>query len=248
MTTFRFKVASLFCVLWAFNAVADTELLNRRLGELESRLISIEELLERELRQSEQLKTKLDALAVAIHTEGGVTSKNTSKNTAKNTSKPTAKSAAKTTTKTDSKPDPDPKPEPKPEVFTLPKGTPQQQYKFATDLLLKKQYSTATKALNAFIVAHPKNGLVANARYWLGEAYYVQGDYQTAVQTFAAAYKDDEKGAKAEDNLLKMALSLRKLGNKDESCKVFASLKQRLAKKSKLFQDKVKKEAASCPN
>ena len=55
-----------------------------------------------------------------------------------------------------------------------------------------------------FIAKYPKHPLVANAQYWIGEAYYVQHDYRQAQTEFQKVLKTAPGSAKAGDALLKI--------------------------------------------
>ena len=66
--------------------------------------------------------------------------------------------------------------------------------------------------------------MASNARYWLAETYYVENDYEDAAREFAVAYKKDPKGSKAQDNLLKLALSLKGLDRDKDACVALAQL------------------------
>jgi len=68
------------------------------------------------------------------------------------------------------------------------------------------------------------NSLAGNAQYWLGETYYVQGDYRQAAQSFLKGYREYPKGRKAADSLLKLGLSLNRLGQKEQACAAFGQL------------------------
>jgi tol-pal system protein YbgF len=96
---------------------------------------------------------------------------------------------------------------------------------------------------------YPGHPLTANAQYWLGETYYVRGNYKEAARTFAQGYQDYPKSGKAEDSLYKLALSLGKMGRKDDAClslrqmeKVYAADSGPLHAK---MQDQIKQLA--CP-
>ena len=95
-----------------------------------------------------------------------------------------------------------------------------------------EEYAEAEQALGAFIDRYPDDPLAGNAQYWLGETYYVRGDYQQAAVTFAEAYKNYPNGAKAPDNLLKLGLSLASLGNSADACGTFAELMRRYPESS----------------
>ncbi len=128
----------------------------------------------------------------------------------------------------------------------LPDGTPEEQYQYAFGLLRQANYGDAEVALKTFVDRYPENQLTGNALYWLGETYYVRGDYQTAAITFAEAYKSYPDGAKAPDNLLKLGLSLASLNAVDDACGTFSELERRypnaspsIARRAKLERQKL---------
>ena len=55
-----------------------------------------------------------------------------------------------------------------------------------------------------FMAKYPKHPLVANAQYWIGEAYYVQHDYRQAQTEFQKVLDIAPGSAKAGDALLKI--------------------------------------------
>ncbi len=109
----------------------------------------------------------------------------------------------------------------------LPSGTPKEQYARAFGLLSQANYSDAEVALSAFVEQNPSDPLAGNAKYWLGETYYVRGDYQQAAVTFAEAYQEYPDNTKAPDNLLKLGLALGALGNKSDACGTLSELLKR---------------------
>jgi tol-pal system protein YbgF len=100
----------------------------------------------------------------------------------------------------------------------LPAGTPKQQYEFAFDFLKRQDYPRAESALRQFLQAHPKDALAGNAQYWLGETYYVRGDFQQAAVEFMGGYQKYPKTNKGPDNLLKLGMSMSKLNQKEGAC------------------------------
>ena len=110
---------------------------------------------------------------------------------------------------------------------TLPAGTPQQQYDYAFGLLRQANYDAAEQALAAFIQQNPGDPLAANAKYWLGETYYVRGNYNEAARAFGVSYQEHPQGPKATDSLLKLGLSLSLLGRNADACAVFVELEGR---------------------
>ena len=106
----------------------------------------------------------------------------------------------------------------------LPAGSAKDQYTYAFNLLRQTNYDQAEIALKEFIKAHGDNPLAGNARYWLGETFYVRADYQQAAQVFFEGFQADPKGAKAPDMLLKLGMSLNQLGKKKEACATYGKV------------------------
>lgn len=100
----------------------------------------------------------------------------------------------------------------------VPLGTPAAQYDYAFNLLQASEFNQAQKALQEFLDNHENHELASNAQYWLAETYYVQENYQRAAVEFLKGYQNYPKSPKETDNLLKLALSLARLGNKQEAC------------------------------
>ena len=106
----------------------------------------------------------------------------------------------------------------------LPGGTVKEQYAYAFGLLRQANYDRAEQALQEFLGLHPKEPLASNARYWLGETYYVRAAYVQAAEIFLEGYQADPKGPKAPDSLLKLGMSLAGLDKKREACAAFEKL------------------------
>ena len=79
----------------------------------------------------------------------------------------------------------------------LPGATADEQYQYAFGLLRENRYDDAEKALRTFIIENPEHQLTGNANYWLGETYYVRGDYKNAAITFAQGVKNYPQSGKA---------------------------------------------------
>ena len=106
----------------------------------------------------------------------------------------------------------------------LPAGKPKDQYTFALNLLRQTKYKDAEQALAQFIATRAEHPLAGNARYWLGETYYVQKDYEQAAQTFFNGYRVSPSNVKAPDMLLKLGMSLFQIKKPKEACATFDKL------------------------
>lgn len=91
-------------------------------------------------------------------------------------------------------------------------------YRDAFNLLKKADYPAAETAFKAFLQKYGDTEYAGNAQYWLGETYYVRGQFDQAAVAFADGYKKYRKGPKAPDSLLKLGFSMRKLNQNDKAC------------------------------
>jgi tol-pal system protein YbgF len=103
-------------------------------------------------------------------------------------------------------------------------GDPKQAYETAYGYLLQRDYGSAESAFTDFLKKFPSDSLSGNAQYWLGETYFVRGQYKAAAAAFLKGYQTYSQSGKAADSLLKLAMSLDRLGQKDAACSSFAEL------------------------
>ena len=89
---------------------------------------------------------------------------------------------------------------------------PKQLYETAYGYLLQRDYGAAEAAFDEFLRRHPNDPLAGNAQYWLGESLYVRGQYRAAAGAFLKGYQTYARSAKAPESLLKLAMSLQRLG------------------------------------
>lgn len=101
---------------------------------------------------------------------------------------------------------------------------PKALYEQAYGQLLKEDYAGAEIKFAEFLKKHPKNGLAGNAQFWLAESYFLRGQFREAAQNFLKSYQTYKGSTKAPDSLLKLAMSLKKLGKKDAACTTLQEL------------------------
>lgn len=106
-------------------------------------------------------------------------------------------------------------------------GDPKQVYETAYGYLLQQDYVSAESAFGDFLSKFPQDGLASNAQYWLGETYFVRGQYKSAANAFLKGYETYRTGSKAPDSLLKLAMSLDRLGQRDAACSSLSELTAR---------------------
>ena len=105
-------------------------------------------------------------------------------------------------------PPPQAKQEKKPTV------TAEQLYQEALDLIRKqKKFAEGRKMLESFIKKYPEHDLYINALYWIGEAYYGEQKYESAILQFQDVISKYPSNAKAPAAMLKQALAFNALGD-----------------------------------
>jgi tol-pal system protein YbgF len=110
------------------------------------------------------------------------------------------------------------------ETVSLAPESPETLYERSNESLLRRQFGDAEAGFSNFVSKYPEHSLAGSAQYWLGETYYVQGDFRQAAQNFLQGYKGYPKSRRAPDSLLKLGISLNKLGQTQQACAAFGAL------------------------
>jgi tol-pal system protein YbgF len=97
-------------------------------------------------------------------------------------------------------------------------------YDAGYNYLMASDYVSAEATFRSFLRNYPQDGLSGNAQYWLGETYFARGDYRKAAHEFLKGYKTYKTSAKAPDNLLKLGMSLQRLGQSEAACQTYTQL------------------------
>jgi tol-pal system protein YbgF len=111
-----------------------------------------------------------------------------------------------------------------PEAGSSTGGSAEKLYQGGYESLLGRRFGDAEGSFKMFVDRHRDHPLASDAQYWLGETYYVQGDYKQAAQSFLKGYRDYPDGRKAPDTLFKLALSLQQLEQTSQACSTFAEV------------------------
>lgn len=119
---------------------------------------------------------------------------------------------------------------------------PKQLYETAYGYLMQRDYGAAQAAFEDFLKRYPNDSLAGNAQYWLGEAYFVRGAYKDAAGAFLKGYQNYAGNARAADSLLKLAMSLDRLGQTDAACSSFAELSTRFPNAPENVRSRAKAE------
>lgn len=88
----------------------------------------------------------------------------------------------------------------------------------------REKYEDAIRGFNDFLKYCGTHEAAADARFWIGEAYYSMENYKEAIAQFEMLIKDYPKSVKRAGAMYKMARSHEELGQKNEAKKNFEKL------------------------
>lgn len=94
-----------------------------------------------------------------------------------------------------------------------PPPNPDNNYKLALETLRAGEVGKARDMFTAFIEQFPSHKLIPNAKYWIGESYYLEKNYEQAIVEFQNVIKEFPGKEKTSAAMLKQALSFRELGD-----------------------------------
>ena len=120
-------------------------------------------------------------------------------------------------------------------------------FKQAQSSYRSRDFSGAVSGFRTFVTRHRQHELADDAQFLLGEAYYAQGNWKQAAQTYLVGYQNFPKSDKRGSNLLKLGMALNKLGQKKQACSTFAEVNKKFGKKASLRNTSLKEmQRAGC--
>ncbi|HEX8164761.1 MAG TPA: tol-pal system protein YbgF [Beijerinckiaceae bacterium] len=131
---------------------------------------------------------------------------------------------------------------PAPSVAATGTGDARMDYDAAYAYILQRQYEQAEMGLRQFIQSHPRDRLVPDAVYWLGETYLQRNRPREAAEQFLKVSTEHARAAKAPDAMLKLGISLNALGAREQACATFAELGRKYPEASGSVRQGVERE------
>lgn len=117
------------------------------------------------------------------------------------------------------------------QVASLTTGNgPELVYEQAYENMLGRRFGAAEAGFEQFLSQHKSHKLAAKAQYWLGETHYARKDYPNAARAFLLGYKTYKKNQMAPVSLVKLGMSLRKMGQKEQACATFQQVQSEFPK------------------
>ena len=113
---------------------------------------------------------------------------------------------------------------PGPSVAATSMGNPRADFDTAYASFAQKDYDQAEMGFRRFLQSNPRDQMVPEATFWLGETYLQRGRYREAAEQFLNVSADHPNAAKAPDAMLRLGMALNGMGARDRACAVFAEL------------------------
>jgi len=133
-------------------------------------------------------------------------------------------------------------PRPSASVAATGTGDAKADYEAAYAYVLQRQYEQAEMSLRQFIQSHPRDTLVPDATYWLGESYLQRNRTREAAEQFLKVSTDYARSRKAPDAMLKLGASLNALGAREQACATLAELERKFPQASSTVKQGVDRE------
>lgn len=111
-----------------------------------------------------------------------------------------------------------------PSVAATSAASPRFEFDAAYASFSQKQYDQAEMGFRRFLQSNPRDRLVPEATFWLGETYLQRGRHREAAEQFLNVSAEHPDAAKAPDALLRLGMALNGMGARDRACAVFAEL------------------------
>jgi len=110
--------------------------------------------------------------------------------------------------------------------------------------LAEGDFVGAQTAFKQYLEFNPAATDKGEINFWLGESYFVRGGYADAADAYITSMREAPKGDKAPDAMVRLAATLRELGNKAEACQTLATFPAQFPNASSGVKEKARVEAA----
>ena len=121
--------------------------------------------------------------------------------------------------------------------------SPKEEFETAVGYLKGGQYEAAEKGFSSFLQKNPKNRLVAEAVFDLGESYFQRGRHREAAEQYLKISTTYSTSARAPDAMLRLGQSLGALGAKEQACASFNEIARKYPSASPTVRASADREA-----
>lgn len=128
-------------------------------------------------------------------------------------------------------------------------GTARGDFDFAKSFFDRGQFELAEGSFKDFLRAYPRDRLTPDAIFYVGESFYRRNRFREAAENYLTVTTSHGKSARASEAMLKLGMSLRGLGAKDEACATYVEVSRKYPNAAASIKQAVERERkrAQCP-
>ena len=119
-----------------------------------------------------------------------------------------------------------------------------QEYDLAAGFLRQGQYGDAETGFRNFLTKHPKDRLVADATFNLGETYLQRNRPREAAEQYLKVSSDFPNATRAPESMLRLGIALGSLNAHEQSCATFQEISRKYPNASTTVKRGAEREIA----
>jgi tol-pal system protein YbgF len=120
---------------------------------------------------------------------------------------------------------------------------PRDEFDIANASLKDGHYEAAETGFRTFLQKFPKDRLAADATFYLGESFYRRSRPREAAEQYFKVSTDFSKSPRAPEALLKLGMSLEKLGAREQACAAFGEVGRKYPNASTALRTSAERES-----
>jgi tol-pal system protein YbgF len=124
-----------------------------------------------------------------------------------------------------------------------PPAGPREEFDLASSSLKDGHYEAAETGFRTFLQKYPKDRLAADATFNLGESFYRRSRPREAAEQYFKVSTDFARSARAPEALIKLGLSLEKLGAREQACAAYSEVGRKYPNTSTALRTTAERES-----
>jgi tol-pal system protein YbgF len=124
-----------------------------------------------------------------------------------------------------------------------PPAGPRDEFDVAANSLKGGQYEAAETGFRTFLQKYPKDRLASDATFFLGESYFRRSRPREAAEQYLKVSTDFARTPRAPEALIKLGLSLEKLGAREQACAAYGEVGRKYPNSSTAIRTTAERES-----
>lgn len=129
-----------------------------------------------------------------------------------------------------------------PSIAATGTASPREQFDAAIAFYRARQYEQAEMGFRQLVQSHPRDRLVADALYWLGESYAARQRHREAAEQYLKITTEHPGSGRAPDAFLRLGVALNALGAREQACATFAEAGRKYPQTTAEYRQRVERE------